>query len=287
MYVLIFYQIVNTKHKTDEIKLAHFSIKEYLLSEYVKEHCDKKIKAFSLSQEVSHSMISQTCLAYLLQFETPKLVNYVEFSLMKYAVETWMFHVQSSNGDTSQESSLSELMIKFLTPDNPAFVTWVRICDPGNASKHLPPLYYTCKAGLIKGTLSLLKNGVDVNAWMKGDHKHVLQVASYEGHKAIAKLLIENGADVNAQGGHYGNALQTASYKGHEAIVKLLIEHGADVNAQGGHYGNALDVALFWGGKAVAKLLIENGADVNAQGGEHGNALQAASYIDNEAIAKF
>jgi hypothetical protein len=32
--------------------------------------------------------------------------------------------------------------------------------------------------------------------------------------KAIAKLLIEKGADVNAQGGYYGNALQAASDNG-------------------------------------------------------------------------
>jgi ankyrin repeat protein len=33
----------------------------------------------------------------------------------------------------------------------------------------------------------------------------------------------------------YGNALQAASSGGHEAIVKLLLEKGADVNAQGGY----------------------------------------------------
>jgi ankyrin repeat protein len=38
------------------------------------------------------------------------------------------------------------------------------------------------------------------------------------------KLLLENKADVNAQGGQYGNALQAASYHGHEAIVKLLLK---------------------------------------------------------------
>jgi ankyrin repeat protein len=31
--------------------------------------------------------------------------------------------------------------------------------------------------------------------------------------------------------------------RGHEAIVKLLLEKGADVNAQGGLYGNALQAA--------------------------------------------
>ena len=36
------------------------------------------------------------------------------------------------------------------------------------------------------------------------------------------KLLLEKGADVNAQGGYFGNSLQAASYRGQEAMVKLL-----------------------------------------------------------------
>jgi ankyrin repeat protein len=46
-------------------------------------------------------------------------------------------------------------------------------------------------------------------------------------------LLLEKGADVNAQGGEYGNALPAASFGGHEAIANLLLENGADINAQG------------------------------------------------------
>ena len=272
--------------KTDEIKLAHFSIKEYLLSDYVKKHPDEQIKGFSLSQELSHLMISQTCLAYLLQFDIPESVNYPDRSLMDYAATNWIFHTRSSGDDKSQELFLSGLMMRLLTPDKPAFVEWVKIYDPQNAFKHLPPLYYACKAGLIGVTLSLLKNEVDANTWKEGKYGHVLQVASNEGHEAIAKLLIDNGADVNAQGGEHGNALHIAVFHGHEAIAKLLIENKADVNAQGGHHGNALNAASTRGYEAIVKLLIENGANVNAQGGEHGNALQAARFSGYEAIAK-
>jgi Ankyrin repeats (many copies) len=49
---------------------------------------------------------------------------------------------------------------------------------------------------------------------------------SSRGHEGIVKLLVENGADINAQGGEYGSALQGASSGGHEAIVKLLVEMG-------------------------------------------------------------
>ena len=38
----------------------------------------------------------------------------------------------------------------------------------------------------------------------------------------------------------YGNALQGASYGGHEAVVRLLLEKGANGNAEGGDYCNVL-----------------------------------------------
>ncbi|KAJ3885553.1 hypothetical protein GG344DRAFT_70436 [Lentinula edodes] len=50
------------------------------------------------------------------------------------------------------------------------------------------------------------------------------------------KLLLENGADVNAYGGYYRNALQAAAGSQNEAIVKFLLEKGAEVNAPEGRY---------------------------------------------------
>jgi ankyrin repeat protein len=71
-----------------------------------------------------------------------------------------------------------------------------------------------------------------------------LQAASFEGHEKVVELLLDRGADVNAQGGYYGNALQAALVRGHEKVVELLLDRGANVNTQGGHYGNALQAAL-------------------------------------------
>ena len=41
------------------------------------------------------------------------------------------------------------------------------------------------------------------------------------------QLLLDNGADVNAQGGKYGNALKAASSEGHEDVAQLLRDWGA------------------------------------------------------------
>lgn len=57
--------------------------------------------------------------------------------------------------------------------------------------------------------------------------RNALQTASWGGHQEIVKLLLDNGAEVNAQGGDYGNALQAASRGGHREIVKLLQRRGA------------------------------------------------------------
>ena len=101
------------------------------------------------------------------------------------------------------------------------------------------------------------------------------------------QILLEVGADVNAQGGEYGNALQAAAYNGSSETVQILLRAGADVNAQGGEYGNALQAAAWRGGPETVQILLGAGADVNARGGEYGSPLLAAiheGYADEVQI---
>ena len=96
------------------------------------------------------------------------------------------------------------------------------------------------------------------------------------------RLLLDNGAEVNAKGGHYGNALQAASSND---LAKLLLNlNEAKVNSKGSHYGNALQAASSNGHDRIARLLLDNGAQVNAKGGHYGNALQAASSNGHDKI---
>ena len=63
---------------------------------------------------------------------------------------------------------------------------------------------------------------------------------------------------------------------GHVEGMRLLLDHGADVNAQGGHYGSPLQAALQSKKIEAIQLLLDRGADVNLQGGKFVSALQAA-----------
>jgi ankyrin repeat protein len=146
-------------------------------------------------------------------------------------------------------------------------------------------LMYAVEHGHCAMAELLLDKGADVDA-QGGRYGNALQAASSRGHEAMVKLLLGKGADVNARGTWYGNALQAASYKGHEAVVRLLLDKGADVNAQGGRYSNVLEGASYRGHEQIVKMLLDKGADVNAQGGEYGNALQAASFEGHETVVR-
>ncbi|KAL9617587.1 MAG: hypothetical protein Q9160_007657, partial [Pyrenula sp. 1 TL-2023] len=126
---------------------------------------------------------------------------------------------------------------------------------------------------------------VDINLIFRNGETLLLWAARI-GYDIVVELLLSQGADINVQGGHYGNALQAASFYGREKVVKLLLSQGADINVQGGHYGNALQAASAYDNEKVVELLLSHGADINVQGGHYGNALQAASANNNEKVVE-
>jgi hypothetical protein len=50
--------------------------------------------------------------------------------------------------------------------------------------------------------------------------------------------------DINAEGVCFENALQATSSRGYEKAMKMLLEAGAEINAEGGEYSHALQAAL-------------------------------------------
>jgi len=70
-----------------------------------------------------------------------------------------------------------------------------------------------------------------------------LRIASAHGQINRVKLLIENGADVNARN-RYGNTpLMLASINGRQEAVRFLIEAGADMNVKDSEGSTSLKYA--------------------------------------------
>ena len=225
---------------TPTVRIAHFSVQEYLESERIRH---QKAAIFSLNSATAHADIAQICLVYLLEHGLSSSdldQSLVEaFPLAQFAAMYWYRHYR----DTGDHAPGIDSLIVKLFQNQHSFATWVRLHDMEQPwrdridfSRPLgtiaTPVYYASLLGLDQTLL-------DLN-----------DIGEAEGVNM----------DVNAQGGRYGNALQAASSGGHDQVMQMLLEKGADVNAQGGHYGNALFAASDGGHDQMVQMLLEKGS---------------------------
>ncbi|THX66781.1 Pfs, NACHT and ankyrin domain protein, partial [Aureobasidium pullulans] len=267
------------KEEVSELRLAHFSVKEYLVSHRV-------VQPFTghLAEATARARIATICLTYLRDLDHNLSLKQMKarFQFAQYCARYWTDHARKSD---ERDEDLQSHILEFFEHKTTAYTTCYSLYDPDHPEKRIDqrrsddvaePLYYASLGGLIASVARLLDESADANA-QGGRYGNALQAASAGGHDKIVQLLLDKGADVNDPGGQYGNALQAASAGGHDKTVQLLLDKGADVNDPGGQYGNALQAASAECHDKIVQLLLDKGADVNAQGGEYGNALYAAS----------
>ena len=93
-------------------------------------------------------------------------------------------------------------------------------------------------------------------------NKTLLYLATTRGHKDVAKLLLDAGADPNKATNDPESPLSWATKRGDIDIMKLLLAAGADPNTP----GLFRKTPLYWAANGhidVVKLLLNNGANPN------------------------
>ena len=161
----------------------------------------------SITTRQAHAVLAEACVRYLDFFNSgvrappdanEKASNSVDNqAFLDYSAGSWGVHFREAD----------------IIDDAAIIPCALRICDPDSKS-------YSAWFGIYAETTftSIPENFTE------------LMLTSHYGHRAIVRLLLEKGADIEAKDSRFGRTpLLWAVKGGHEAVVKLLLEKGADI----------------------------------------------------------
>lgn len=162
---------------TDEVVLAHHSVKDFLRS----QSALAKVEFYHLQDISSNAEVAKSCLTYLLLKDFAEgparngqelLEWYIHYPLLDFAARHWCAHaVFALFGDKELHSLAMKLMDPKCTPN---FMAWIQelladpsfgdfMCQWNEYPRNATPLYFAASFGLIEVVKSLLEAGVDLN----------------------------------------------------------------------------------------------------------------------------
>ena len=164
------------------------------------------------------------------------------------------------------------------------------------------PLTYAASAGKKNLCEMLLRLGASINA-VGLDQETLLMsteefghdpgfdiktplTAAVSGYDQTARMLLENGAQINASSSSYKTPLMHAASAGHTKVVRLLLEWGADTKASEDDPKSALVLAAEAGHTEILKLLIDHEETLDTTGDELKTAVASAETAGHQAAAE-
>jgi ankyrin repeat protein len=291
----------SSKEKTVRIvKLAHYSVKEYLTSDRINLG---KASIFRASYSSANSQMTRTSLLYMFHYDSSAANSGSEkdlthFPLLRYACRFWYSHFKSIPKE--YQMPIDALVLRFFLSST-ALQSCLPVHRPDKdwlgpfvdmAREIYPPLYHASDIGLTSIVKSLLDTGASVSA--KADNgKTALHRAAWLGHGDIVRLLLDHNAKIDEEDGYERTALHHASTNGHGAVVRVLLDHGASINTRSDRESACNWTALTWaaefGHEDVVQLLLESGkAQVNLkdQLGRTALHLVSNSYAVHQSVMR-
>lgn len=270
-----------------KVSLAHFTVKEFLTSDRIKE----KLSIYHVGLEEVHAELAEVCLTYLgyrdfdrrplsCADDVPEFLE--QFNFIEYASKSWAIHAHQVS---ASENLIHKLIEKLFHSNNQRrgnydlwlqiyFLqyrhgTWNIIVPP-----HTNPLYYASYFGLPKIVESLLDEGAEPKIGDGPDDS--LSASSMEGHADVVDILLRRcyGGESKEELKRY---LYLAASRGHAEAVEVLLTWGVPLDGNGGKYGTALQVAALEGYPSVVAVLLKRGANFKVVDARFGMPLSAAS----------
>lgn len=147
-------------------------------------------------------------------------------------------------------------------------------------------LHEACSEGHKNIARLLLDKGCGIT--QDDDGLTALHEAARGGHEAVARLLLKNGEGViDLQNMEGETALQMATSRGQRSVARLLLDWNADLTKRNNLGWSALSLAAKNGDQNLVKLFVKNGADINEPDNYGQTALFAAVSEGHDNVVKY
>ena len=152
---------------------------------------------------------------------------------------------------------------------------------------HELDLFEACSLGWTEQARQLLDRKPSLAQTYSPDGFPCLALAAYFGHAEIVDLLLDHGADPNAQARNDTRvtSLHAAAARGHSGIIDRLLKAGADAHVRQQGSFTALHGAAATGDAAAVEMLLSAGADPDAKNESGQTARDIALERGHEALA--
>ncbi|KAH9071115.1 hypothetical protein EDB83DRAFT_316148 [Lactarius deliciosus] len=236
------------------------------------------IMGFPLAQYAARHWIEHVMFENVLSHVKGGVDDLFDTDKPHFAAWIWLYDVDSpsvSMRRTSPKQPEGSPLYYAVRIGNRALVEQVLSKRPQNMNarggRHRTPLHAAFDKKDVGIVWLLLENGVDLNIRGGGNQMPLhdpdarqyfqstaLHLAAYCGRLAVAEILLEHNAEVNASDNNGRVPLHNAAHNGHLEIVRLLLKHGGDVNARGYEGMTPLDKAKAKGHTEIVQLLSEH-----------------------------
>ncbi|HLK59030.1 MAG TPA: ankyrin repeat domain-containing protein [Chthonomonadaceae bacterium] len=207
---------------------------------------------------------------------------------LQRAEKGWRFHAF----DTRTFVSLGWMDVPGLQGDPTRLVKWGENAYAIRTSASqivfispYPDLFLAAQSSDPKTLRMLLDKGANPNA-QNADGKTPLMAAAASGRVDACQALLARGADPHLADYYGGTAVMAAAEKGQTAVLAILFAKGAETNAKRTDGATALLLAALNGSTDAVRLLLDKGANINATTQDKHTILMQAILAGRTAVAR-
>lgn len=307
---------------TDEpsilVRLAHISIREYLLSDAIRSG---KAARYHIETTSAHTLIAESSLVYMQLFDAPIPDLVKKYPLARYVATYWLHHYEKV---PEKKIRAHELAFDFFVRKKTAYMHWLQFFCSSQSGRSIHPDL----VGLVSNSplnivatfdllclLRLMLESAEIDTTNDSILREALRFA-YFGHSPprlsieTTRLLLQHGATFKDDD-WFPHTLHAASFFGLDEFVKEQLDkrnerdERVDINIRGGTFDTALQAAVAGRHQRIfeemaytkwldgyptvsellekrdpttVRLLLEREANPNLVGGRYGCALQAACF---------